>query len=349
MLNKKITAVSAIFVVVVFAMVVFFVGGRERGGNNIFSRVSKIRLPIEKNMKPLPSATSVVKQEVKTVWYTDFDGKRVVGLDREGKQVWLQHMDAPPLPRSGYATHTEYVTVAPNGNLIVSDGEAMFVQEIDRKTHGLVWQYGVKDIQGYAKGYLHQPDKSFKINDHEVLINDGNNRRVIIVDQKTNDIVWQYGENLRMGKTPGMLMAGTNTVPLDNGRQILITDTLQKKVMIVDRATKNIVWEWTKPDAGWIQHVWPTTDGTFVMEDRNKNEVFEVNKEGKILWTLNNVEGVSPLKHPTDVIKLANGNVLIAESGRDRIIEVSPLTGKLVKEYPKLGFVTTIAIDNNGL
>jgi len=144
-------------------------------------------------------------------------------------------------------------------------------------------------------------------------------------------------------------MAGTNVVPLDNGKQILITDTLEKKVIIVDRATKNIVWEWIKPDAGWIQHVWPTTEGTFVMEDRNKNEVFEVNKEGKILWTLNSIEGGVPLKHPTDVIKLANGNVLIAESGRGRIIEVNPLTAKLIKEYSKLGFVTTIAVDDNGV
>jgi len=152
-----------------------------------------------------------------------------------------------------------------------------------------------------------------------------------------------------MGKKPGMLMAGTSAVPLDGGKQIIITDTLEKKVMIVDRATKNIVWEWTKPDAGWIQHVWPTVDGTFVMEDRNKNEVFEVNKEGKILWTLNSIDNSVPLKHPTDVVKLANGNILIAEADRGRIIEVDPLTTKLIKEYPKLGFVTTIAVDKNGI
>jgi len=283
MLNKKVVVVSAIIVVAIFVIVVIFIGKNNNGKNSIFSLVSTHKLPTGKNVQPVFSATPTVEQEVKIIWFSDFNSKRIVGLDRAGNQVWLQHMDAPPIPPRGYSTHTEYVTVAPNGNLIVSDGEAMFVQEIDRKTHELVWQYGVKDIQGYAKGYLHQPDKSYKINDHEVLINDGNNRRVIIVDQQTNDIVWQYGETLRMGKKPGMLMAATNTVPLDGGKQILITDTLEKKVIIVDRATKNIVWEWVKPDAGWIQHVWPTSEGTFVMEDRNKKEVFEVNREGKML------------------------------------------------------------------
>jgi len=152
MLNKKIIVVSAIFVVAVFAMVVFIVGINSNGKSSIFSR---IKLPIGKNVKAEPSNMPSAKQEIKTIWFSDFDGKRIVGLDRTGNQVWLQRMDAKPIPPRGYATHTEYVTVAQNGNLIVSDGEAMFVQEIDRKTHELVWQYGVKDIQGYVKGYLH--------------------------------------------------------------------------------------------------------------------------------------------------------------------------------------------------
>lgn len=294
-------------------------------------------------VSPKPSP---VLQDFVTLWYTDFGGKRVGALDREGNKVWTQRMDAPPLPPSGYATHTEYVTVAPSGNLIVSDGEGMFVQEIDRKTHGLVWQYGHKDIQSAADGYLHQPDKTFKINDHEVLINDGNNRRVIIVDQNTNKIVWQYGETLRMGTKPGMLMAATNTVPLDGGKQILITDTLQKKVIIVDRATKNIVWEWTKPDASWLQHVFPTSSGTFLMEDRNKKEVFEVDRSGKILWLLNKIGGRA-IAHPTDIAKLGNGNILVAESDRRQITEVSPVSGEIVREYKNLGEVTTIALDQN--
>lgn len=341
MVNKKVSVLA----ILVLMMALVGVGAFYFWTKSDFNKDNRVGLPKANNRGvALPAP-----QDFATLWYTDFDNKRVVGLDKAGNQVWLQHMNASPIPLRGYATHTEYVTVAPNGNLIVSDGEGMFVQEINRKTHELVWQYGVKDIQGYVKGYLHQPDKSFKINDHEVLINDGNNRRVIIVDQQTNDVVWQYGETLRMGKKPGMLMAGTNAVPLDGGKQILITDTLEKKVIIVDRATKNIVWQWAKPDAGWIQHVWPTADGTFVMEDRNSNEVFEVNKEGKILWTLKNIEGGSSLKHPTDVIKLSNGNVLIAESGRGRIIEINPLNAKIIKEYPKLGYVTTIAIDKNGI
>lgn len=347
MANKKVSVVTALVLTAIIVGVGMKFSSVKKDVNKGAAYIAKVasgHLPIAKTKFLTPKVVPV-PQDFVTLWYTDFDGKRVVGIDRAGNQVWLQRMDAPPLPPSGYSTHTEYVTVAPNGNLIVSDGEGMFVQEIDRKTHRLVWQYGKKDIQGYSDGFLHQPDKTFKINDHEVLINDGNNRRVIIVDQNTNKVVWQYGETLKMGTKPGMLMAGTNTVPLNGGSQILITDTLQKKVLIVDRATKNIVWEWTKPDAGWVQHVWPTADGTFVMEDRNLNEVFEVDKEGKILWTLSILDDGRKINHPMDVVKLGNGNVLIATPGS--VLEVTPTTGHLVNEYKKLGYVTTIAIDQN--
>jgi hypothetical protein len=347
MINFRIVVVT-IFIMLGLILLGFFVywvqgDNINTGGLNLFQKIVSRKLPLAKSIQK--SNLISTPSDFVTLWYTDFDGKRVVGIDRVGNQVWLQRMDASPLPPSGHATHTEYVTVAPNGNLIVSDGEAMFVQEIDRKTHALVWQYGKKDIQSAEDGYLHQPDKSYKLNDNEVLINDGNNRRVIIIDQRINKIVWQYGETLRMGTKPGMLMANTNTVPLNGGSQILITDTLAKKVLIVDRATKKIIWEWMKPDAGWIQHVWPTDTDTFVMEDRNKNEIFEVDKQGKILWTLSTLENGRKISHPTDVIKLGNGNVLIAISGG--VLEVTPLTGKIVNEYKKLGYVTTIAIDQN--
>ncbi|MFO8077418.1 MAG: PQQ-binding-like beta-propeller repeat protein [Thermoplasmatota archaeon] len=200
-------------------------------------------------------------EEIKLVWFADFKGDRVAGVNRKKEIVWDQHMGSPPILPASYATNTEYVTVADDGNLIVADGDGMMVQEIDRKTHQLLWQYGVKDKQDYAGGKIHQPDKSFKISENEILINDGNNRRVIIVDQDTNKIVWQYGTYRKMGWGPNLLRGNTAVRPIKNATQFVITDTLEKKVIIVDRATKKILHRWSFPDAKWIQHAWYTKAG----------------------------------------------------------------------------------------
>lgn len=291
------------------------------------------------------AAQNSAPQDFSVLWFSDFKGNRVVGINRSKQIVWEQSMVSPPIPLKSYNTHTEYVTVAPSGNIIVVDGEGMMVQELDRATHNLLWQYGVKDIQGYVKGFLHQPDKSYKLNDHEVVINDGNNRRIIIVDQRTGEVIWQYGETLKMGSQSGLLRGNTNVVPIGGESQFIITDTLEKKILIVDRATRSITWQWSKPDAKWLQHVWPTKEGTFVLEDRQANEVFEVNREGTILWTLSELSDGSTLRYPADVIKLDTGTILIAEAGRGRIIEVSLGTKEIVWEYNGAGFVTTIAVE----
>lgn len=298
-----------------------------------------------KNKNPQESNKTKTNKKVNLVWFTDFKGDRVAAVNREKEIVWEQHMGTPPIPPASYATNTEYVTVADDGNLIVADGDGMMVQEIARKTHELLWQYGVKDKQDYAGGEIHQPDKSFKIGENEILINDGNNRRVIIVNQDTDKVVWQYGTFRKMGWGPNLLRGNTGVRPINNAKQFLITDTLEKKVIIVDRASKKILHRWSFPDAKWIQHAWYTKDGGLVMEDRQKDEVFEVDRNGKRLWTLTRFASGRKLSYPTDVIKLNNKNVLIAEAGRGRIVEVNPKSGEVVWQFKGAGFVTTIDVE----
>jgi len=287
-------------------------------------------------------------QEISALWLTDFNGNRVLALSPDDKIIWQQNMATPPMPGESGDIHAEYVTLASNGNLIVADGDGMMVQEIDRQTHELIWQYGVRNKQGATSGLIHQPDKSFKFNDHEVVINDGNNRRVIIIDQNTNKIVWQYGHTLETGSELGYLRGNTSVKPLNGGKQFIITDTIEKKIIIVDRESKNILWQFVKPDAIWLQHVYLTAHRTFLLEDRQKNEVFEVDGNGKIIWQLDKLADGSVLSYPTDIAELANGNILIAEAGRSRIIEVNLMTKKIVRQWgtnESLGLVTTIVID----
>lgn len=292
---------------------------------------------------PITSAPAV-PADFTAVWFTDFAGNRVVAVNRADQVVWEQHMASPPLPPKSYNGNVEFLTIAPDGNIMSTDANGMMVQELDRATHQLVWQYGVKDQQ-YGAKRLHQPKKAFSFNDQEVLITDANNRRVIIIDKTTNEITWQYGHEGVMSDKPGYLKGNRFAMPLAGGQEVLISDTLTKKIIIVDRATNNILWQWEKPDAEWLQHVLPTSEGTFVAEDHLKNEVFEVNRTGEILWNLHTLADGTTLKYPTDVVKLGNGHVLVAEAGRGRIIEVDPQTKEIVWQYAQAGFPTSLAVE----
>src|SRR4030043_907248 len=91
------------------------------------------------------------------LWYSDFDGNRIAALSPDNKIIWEQNMNTDPIPRQSYNVHTEYVTLAPNGNLIVADGDGMMVQEIDRISHQLLWQYGFFMLQRAPPRLLYTP------------------------------------------------------------------------------------------------------------------------------------------------------------------------------------------------
>lgn len=342
--NKKLIQTLALVAIIIFAGVFLFFEKNKLAEKKIDSNkaVSFPEAPVK--VPDFGPGFSIL-------WLTDFNGNRVLGFDPDGKVVWEQNINSAPIPVSShyFIGGIENVTVAPNGNLIAVHGDGMMVQELNRQNHNLVWQYGIAGLQTYRGGVLDEPDKSFKFNDHEVVINDGNDRQVKVVDQRSNQVVWEYGQYHQMSSAPGFLKGNTSVRPLKNGKEFLITDTLAKKIMIVDRETKNIVWQYTKPDAEWLQNVFATEENTFVLEDRLKGEVFEIDRSGKILWLLNKLSDASNISYPTDTAKLSNGNVLIAESGRHRIVEVVPRTGEIVREYLVHSFVTSIAADRKSL
>lgn len=63
-----------------------------------------------------------------------------------------------------------------------------------------LWRY-----KPTGKDALDHPSLALVLPNGHVLANDDHNHRVIVVDPKTNRIVWQYGETRRPGRQPGRL------------------------------------------------------------------------------------------------------------------------------------------------
>lgn len=345
----------------IFMLVCFFITGFATyvfiTSNSNFSTtqrtIHKALLPLSNTVhtafdsQPDTTPTPTAPQEFTTVWFSDYSGNRITAVDRAtGKIIWNQTFTFPSVEESGQASNAEFMTIAPNGNIMMSTSNGMLIQEIDRTTHQVVWQYGVLNQQ-YCDKCLHQPKKAYLFNNGtEVLVTDANNRRVIIINKATKKIVWEYGHKAVMKDAPGYLKGNRFAMPLDDmASKILISDTLTNKIMIVDRATKNITWQFVDANGKWLQNVYPAQDGSFVAEDHLKNEVFAVHKDGQRTWTLHKLADGSTLNYPTDAIALGNGNVLIAEGGKRRIIEVNPQTGEIVWQYNKAGLVTSIAVE----
>ncbi len=75
------------------------------------------------------------------------------------------------------------------GQLVMFDGEG--------KT---LWRY-----KPAGRDALDHPSLALALPNGAVIANDDHNHRVIVVEPKTNKIVWQYGQTHRPGRQPGRL------------------------------------------------------------------------------------------------------------------------------------------------
>lgn len=142
--------------------------------------------------------------------------------------------------------------------------------------------YHINSVQSLPETPLSSADKRFKRGN--LLISLAYFNLIVILDKETSEIVWHWGpEELRYQHAPRML---------DNGN-ILIFDNVGNKgysrVVEVDPVSKKILWEYkgNPPEAfftaggGFAQRL---DNGNTLVTESNRGHVFEINKEGRIVW-----------------------------------------------------------------
>ena len=96
------------------------------------------------------------------------------------------------------ANESKYVA----GQLIVTDHTRPGgVEELDATTGKVNWTYSVKS----GPGELNLPTLARTLPNGDVLVADSGNDRVIVIDPKTKQIVWQFGHTATPGSASGFL------------------------------------------------------------------------------------------------------------------------------------------------
>ena len=117
-------------------------------------------------------------------------------ITREGKVLWSVKAPNIRYPSDAFPT-------VDGKQIIVADfwnpGRVVIFDPMTRK---VTWEYFVKEGDNaldHSSIARELPDTG------DVLIVDDLNDRVIVVDRKTKEIIWQYGEKGKKGFTPGLL------------------------------------------------------------------------------------------------------------------------------------------------
>lgn len=125
---------------------------------------------------------------------TQIGGNDAILLNKQGQVQWTVHF-----PSQFY--YPSDANFTPHGNIIVAfytDPGAVVEMS---PTGQVLWEYQVPS----GPGMLNHPSLAVKLSNGMVMLNDDYNDRVIIINPKTNQIVWQYGHTGVPGTAAGYL------------------------------------------------------------------------------------------------------------------------------------------------
>ncbi len=88
-----------------------------------------------------------------------------------------------------------------SGLVVAGATDPGVVEELDGETGVVRWRYG----PAAGRGRLDDPAEAMVLAGGDVLVVDSGGDRVIVIDPKSDRIVWQYGHTEAAGRTPGYL------------------------------------------------------------------------------------------------------------------------------------------------
>jgi outer membrane protein assembly factor BamB len=229
-----------------------------------------------------------------------------------------------------------------SGNLLIADQYNNRVIEVTREG-AIVWSFGDgSNVPGPSS--VVAPNDVERLPDGRTLIAGTGgppgmdftcpaagcpDNRVLIVDDDSGAIVWQYGADhgtAGIGPDQLDLPVAAVLVPTQGEEDILITDQGNNRVIEVSEATKHIRWQF--PAAGSTSSLnTPNSaerlpNGNTLIADSGNGRVLEVEPAGTFKWVFPASSAGHQLENPAFASRLPNGNTLITDAGTNEIIEV---------------------------
>ncbi|MFX0132728.1 MAG: DUF1349 domain-containing protein [Candidatus Hodarchaeota archaeon] len=254
--------------------------------------------PLDSN-KPFPGNTLIshhlwayeITPEGQSIWsWTYGGGRSAFDLERlpNGNIQASPHSDVVEINSNGeviwsYRPPDEFKAMhdadrLPNGNIICADTVNDRVLEVNISTNEIVWSWYASDhfiineTTCYPYDWAHLNDVD-RLPNGNTLISLRNlfNGTVIEVDPVGN-IVWQTPQ--------GLLYGQHNPDKLINGNMI-IADSMNKRIIEINTSTYNIVWEYNY-NLTWPRDADLLPNGNILITD--KLQIIEVNRTKDIVW-----------------------------------------------------------------
>ncbi len=264
---------------------------------------------------------------------SDQFNNRIVEMDHSGHIVWTFGSGKPTLCNPGPGTIIGLndaerlsggLTLAagtgiPAGSASLPKGCVDNRVIIVDQQGKIVWQYGQAGVSGSGANELNAPVFAIQLPNHNIMVVDQGNNRVIEIDKASKQIIWTYGPK----DSPGALNNPNSAELLPNG-DILIADENNNRIIEVTRAG-SIVWQYDQGLSG-AAFASRLPNGDTLITDSAHSRVIEVTPDKKVVFAYftntDQKSNTAPL--PTNAVLLANGAISIADQFNNRVLIIHP-------------------------
>jgi len=198
----------------------------------------------------------------------------------------------------------------------------------------IVWQYGQAGVTGSGRNQLNVPVFAIQLPNHNIMIVDQGNNRVIEVDRFTKAIVWSYPTASGVGS-----LNNPNSAELLTNGHVLIADENNNRVIEVTRAGQ-IVWQYGSGDPAmtlpldFAAFASRLPNGDTLITDSGHSRIVEVTQAKQVVFEYftNTAPNSNPSPLPTNAVRLRDGNTAIADQFNHRALVIDP-NGVLLFQY----------------
>lgn len=260
----------------------------------------------------------------------DRRNNRLIEVAPDKRIVW--ELPSPDL--SFYRGNDDVFFSADGNRLMVNEEDNYDIHIVDYAERAIAWTWGLPDHTGRAPDRFNFPDDAHLLPDGTVVTADIRNCRILFIDPEANRVTGQWGRPGTCRHDPPRALNLPNGVtPLDNGH-FLLTEIPDAWITEITRAGR-VVWSRHAPDSTYPSDAYPTRDGQVIVADYarpGKVVIFDP-KTGRPSWEYFVKSGEGMLDHPSLALELPNGNVILNDDLRNRVLVIDRRTKQIVWQY----------------
>jgi len=318
-------------VVVLIVVIVTVTGG---GGGPTLPRTTTFNGSAAAHLGKGPSYLSVATDTSVlplNVLIADRDNNRLISISPKGQVVWTLAQNAPG---DAYLSRT-------GRTAIISEHAESIVLMRRVDSGAIAYRYGHTRKPGFADNYLSDPMAAQETNSGDMVIADTGNCRILFIPPGRHHVpklvLGRHGVCVHhVLSQPFTFARPDSAFPTSDGG-LVVTEASPAWVDILSAnysLISNIeLTGFTAPvDANEFG------SGDLIVTDRtHPGRIEEFTSTGTVLWTYRSTTVQGELDRPSAAQVLPDGDVIVADSGNDRVVVIDPKTDQIVWQYGHTG------------